>query len=120
MYNQHLTEKFSVQFLEEAAAFIDKLDQKAREKIIYNIRKAQVTRDKELFKKLTDEIWEFRTLHNKTAYRLFAFWDKTEMADTIVICTHGLIKKTGKTPSADLAKAERLRKQYSEQKARKK
>jgi phage-related protein len=113
-----VTEKFKVQFLEEASEFLDSVDKKAREKIIYNIRKAQVTSDKELFKKLTEEIWEFRTLYNKTAYRLFAFWDKT--SDTVVISTHGLIKKTDKTPQGDLDKAERLRKLYMEQKTRKK
>lgn len=51
-----MTEKFKVRFLEEGAEFLDNLDEKAREKIIYNIRKAQVTNDKEIFKKLTDEI----------------------------------------------------------------
>jgi hypothetical protein len=35
---------------------------KLSEKILYNIRKAQSTRDPELFKKLNNEIWEFRTL----------------------------------------------------------
>lgn len=93
---------------------LESLDDKAREKIIYNIRKAQVTNDKKLFKKLTREIWEFRTLFNKTHYRLFAFWDKTNTSDTVVISTHGLIKKTGKTPRDNLAKAERLRKLYFE------
>lgn len=115
-----VTEKFKVQFLEEAAEFLESIDKKAREKIIYNIRKAQVTSDKELFKKLTEEIWEFRTLYNKTAYRLFAFWDKTDKVDTIVISTHGLIKKTDKTPLGDIDKAERLRKLYMEQKTHKK
>jgi phage-related protein len=102
--------------MEEAAEFLDQLDEKARDKIIYNITKAQLTNDKELFKKLTDEIWEFRTLYSKTYYRLFAFWDKSDKADTVVISTHGLIKKTGKTPQADLDKAERLMKLYFEQK----
>jgi phage-related protein len=102
--------------MEEAAEFLDQLDEKARDKIIYNITKAQLTNDKELFKKLTDEIWEFRTLYSKTYYRLFAFWDTTDKADTVVISTHGLIKKTGKTPQADLDKAERLMKLYFEQK----
>ena len=110
-----MTEKFRVQFLQDAADFIASLDQKSREKIIYNIRKAQVTSDKKLFKKLNDDIWEFRTLFNKTHYRLFAFWDNRNKTDTIVIATHGLIKKTDKTPSADLAKAERLRKEYLNQ-----
>ena len=58
------------------------------------------------------EIWEFRTLYNKTYYRLFAFWDKTGNTDTVVISTHGLIKKTDKTPQGEIEKAENLRKQY--------
>ena len=112
--------KFKVQFLQEASDFLDSIDSKAREKIIYNIFKAQSTNDNELFKKLTKEIWEFRTLYNKTYYRLFAFWDKSEKIETIVISTHGLIKKTSKTPAADLAKAEKYRKLYLDQKLNKK
>ena len=112
-----MTEKFQVQFLEEAAEFLENLEEKAREKIYYNIRKAQVTNDKELFRKLNNEIWEFRTLYNKTHYRLFAFWDRSVNAETVVISTHGLIKKTDKTPVADLEKAERLRKLYFELKS---
>ena len=108
----NVTEKFKVQFLEEAAEFLDNLDEKTRDKIIYNITKAQRTNDNELFKKLTGEIWEFRTLFKKTYYRLFAFWDKTDKTDTLVISTHGLIKKTGKTPQSDLDKAERIRNTY--------
>ena len=115
-----MSQKFRVQFLEEAVEFLASLDDKAREKIIYNITKAQVTNDRELFKKLTGEIWEFRTLFNKTAYRLFAFWDKTDEMDTVVISTHGLVKKTDKTPYGDLDKAERLRKYYLQQRTNKK
>jgi len=112
-------EKFKVQFLEEAKEFLDNLADKPREKIIYNIRKAQLTQDKELLKKLNGEIWEFRTLYNKTHYRLFAFWDKIDKIETIVISTHGLIKKSDKTPPSDIAKAERLRDQYFKQKNQK-
>jgi phage-related protein len=115
-----VTVKFKVQFLEDAMDFIDNLSDKPREKIIYNIRKAQMTQDKELFKKLNGEIWEFRTLYNKTYYRLFAFWDKTEKIDTLVISTHGLIKKTNKAPVSDIDKAERLRNLYFQQKKQKK
>jgi hypothetical protein len=61
---------------------------------------------------LQDEIWEFRTLYNKTYFRLFAFWDKTEKEDTIVISTHGIIKKTDKIPKGEIEKAEKLRTQY--------
>ncbi|WP_046246844.1 type II toxin-antitoxin system RelE/ParE family toxin [Hymenobacter terrenus] len=97
-------------------AFLRLLDEKDREKILYNIRKAQLVNDNELFKKLTDDIWEFRTLFNRTLYRIFAFWDKSGPIDTLVLTTHGIIKKTGKTPQADLEKAERIRKIYFEQK----
>jgi len=69
-----------------------------------------------LFKKLTGEIWEFRTLFNKKHYRLFAFWDKTGKDETVVISTHGIIKKTDKTPPGEIEKAENLRKLYFEQK----
>jgi phage-related protein len=111
--------KFKVEFLEEALVFLDSLDEKVRDKIIYNITKTRFSNDKELFKKLTDEIWEFRTLFNKVHYRLFAFWDKSEKKDIVVISTHGLIKKTDKTPQGDLDRAERLRKKYFELKEKK-
>ncbi len=111
-----MTEKFQVQFLEEASEFLDSLDEKARDKVIYNIQKARFSNDKELFKKLKDEIWEFRTLFNRTHFRLFAFWDKTGKQETVVISTHGFIKKTDKIPSAELEKAEKIRKLYFERK----
>ncbi len=75
--------------------------------------------DNQLFKKLNDEIWEFRTKYNKVYYRLFAFWDKTEKTDTVVISTHGLVKKTAKIPQKEIEKAEKLRNKYFESKYRK-
>jgi len=51
-------------------------------------------------------------LYNKTYYRIFAFWDKQNGQDTLVLASHGLTKKTGKTPLSDLAKAEKIRQQY--------
>ena len=104
--------KFRVEFLEEAKSFLDGVDEKSRNKVIYNIWKARSTSDKELFKKLQDEIWEFRTKYNKSYYRLFAFWDKTDKIDTVVISTHGLIKKTDKISRSEIEKAVRLREKY--------
>jgi|ThiBio_1000_plan_1041568.scaffolds.fasta_scaffold07813_1 phage-related protein len=112
--------KFRVQFLEEAKDFLDGLDEKARDKIVYNIWKSRSINDKELFKKLQDEIWEFRTKFNKTYYRLFAFWDKTDKADTVVISTHGLIKKTDKIPKSEIDRAEKSREKYFNDKNKKK
>jgi len=107
-----MDKRFDVEFLEEAIEFIDSLEEKARDKVIYNVRKAQMVNDKELFKKLTDEIWEFRTLFNKTQYRLFSFWDKTEVVEKLVISTHGHIKKTKKTPKLEIERANRIRDNY--------
>lgn len=104
--------RFRVEFLEDAKVFLDSLDKEAREKIIYNIWKSRSTNNKELFKKLQDEIWEFRTKYGKFYFRLFAFWDKTEKEDTVVISTHGLIKKTDKIAKNELKRAERLRMKY--------
>jgi hypothetical protein len=65
--------KFKVIFLTEAREFLLLLDEKSRDKIIFNIDKARVKSVNELFKKLKGEIWEFRTLYNKTYYRIFGF-----------------------------------------------
>lgn len=85
----------------------------------YNIhRVVQGERDITIFKKLEgSSIWEFRTLYNKTAYRLFAFWDSEE--EVMVVATHGIIKKTQKTPSKEIEKAETIRKHYFESKHKK-
>jgi phage-related protein len=58
------------------------------------------------------EIWEFRTLFNGNCYRLFSFWD-TETG-TLIVATHGIVKKTQKTPQKEIAKAEEIRQQYFE------
>lgn len=55
---------FKVDFLEEARGFLLSLDEKASEKIIYNIDKSSRTLDSELFKKVDDDIREFRTFYN--------------------------------------------------------
>lgn len=96
---------FEIIFLDEAFEFLKSLERKHYEKILYNIRKAQIEHNPELFKKLTDDIWEFRTLYQGLQYRLLAFWDKTSTTDTFVISTHGFIKKRSKVPDNELSKA---------------
>jgi len=107
--------KFEVIFLEQAIEFLGNLDSKTRTKIFYNIDKAKLINDPKLFKKLKDEIWEFRTKYNGIQIRFFAFWDKTEKTETLVISTHGIIKKVSKVPKGDIEKAEKLRMQYFNQ-----
>lgn len=110
---------FRLVLMEEARNFIKSLPQAAREKVYYNIQKVKGgIRDIELFKKLENsEIWEFRTQYNGIGYRLFSFWDKD--AETLVVATHGIIKKTQKTPSKEIAKAEEIRRNYFEAKKKK-
>lgn len=106
--------KFNVEFLDEAVTFLESLDEKTKAKILYNIKLSQYKNDNELFKKLTDTIWEFRTLYNKTYYRFFAFWDKTNKHETLVISSHGIEKKTSKVPKSEIKRAENLRAKYFE------
>lgn len=103
---------FRLVLMEEARSFLKSLPLQVSAKIAYNIdRIAGGEKNNDLFKKLENsDIWEFRTLYNKTAYRLFAFWDKYN--ETLVIATHGIIKKTQKTPSKEIAKAIEIKKQY--------
>jgi len=110
---------FEVDLLPKATEFLDTLDEKTREKVYYNIRKSQYIQDSELFKKLNDFIWEFRVLYNNKSYRLFAFWDNTEEQRVLVVATHGILKKTQKTPPKEIEKAEEIRRQYIDNKTNK-
>lgn len=102
---------FEIAYLEEALEFLASLDSKVKSKVVYNIGKSMYYVDKELFKKLENsEIWEFRTLYNKQSYRLFAFWDTGE--NKLVVATHGIVKKTQKTPKKEIERAEAIRKEY--------
>jgi len=107
---------FKLVLLGAARDYLKVLPVQVRNKIYYNISKVQGgIKDAELFKKLDNsEIWEFRTLYKGVAYRLFSFWDKEE--DTLVVATHGIIKKTQKTPSKEIARAEEMRRRYFEAK----
>jgi phage-related protein len=112
--------QFEVVFMQEASEFLKDLQPQARKKIYYNIAKvANGLKDSDLFKKTdgASDLWEFRTLYNKTYYRLFAFWDKD--VNTLVVATHGIVKKSQKTPKSDITKAEGIRKQYFENKNKK-
>lgn len=104
--------QFKVVMLEDARDFLKHLPAQARKKIYYNIAKVQGgVKDSELFKKLdSSDIWEFRTLYQGVAYRLFSFWDNDSGA--LVVATHGIIKKTQKTPVNEITRAEEIRRKY--------
>ncbi|HPW67780.1 MAG TPA: type II toxin-antitoxin system RelE/ParE family toxin [Salinivirgaceae bacterium] len=109
-----IVDKFEIELLEDAREFLRTLDKKARYKIIFNIDKSKKVNDPELFKKLDNEIWEFRIKYQKQQLRLLGFWDKRNSENILVICTHGFIKKTQKVTKQEIEKAKRLMKLYFE------
>lgn len=107
---------FATRFLEEAAEFVAKLDEKSAKKVFYNIDIAEQTNDPRLFKKLSGEIWEFRSKYLGNQNRLLAFWDRTDKNKTLVLATHGFVKKDQKIPQKEIVKAERIRQEYFKRK----
>ena len=106
----------NVVFMDEALAFVRSLDVEARQKITYNYKKVERgIRDDKLFKKLQgSDIWELRTLCKGKLYRLFSFWDNEQ--DALIVVSHGIVKKSQKTPLKEIKKAEVAKRRYFEQK----
>ena len=109
-----IKDKFEIELLDEARDFLWSIDEKARIKLLFIIDKSKKYNDPKVFKKLDNEIWEFRTKYKNLQHRLLAFWDKRSKINTLVICTHGFIKKTDKVPKQEIEKARNLMKQYFE------
>jgi len=109
-----MIKRFTVLFLKSATDFVFGLDKKIQTKIYYVLDKASYLNDPSIFKKLQDEIWEFRVNHKTLQIRLLAFWDKRDENITFVISTHGFIKKTGKVPKSQVEKAMNDMKRYFE------
>jgi phage-related protein len=61
------------------------------------------------FKKLvgTEEIWECRIQFGSNTYRIFCFF-----IDNSVILTHGFIKKSQRTPTYEIERAEAYRRDF--------
>ena len=110
---------FQTRFLEEADEFITGLDPKAVRKIFYNIDLAEQTNGPRLFKKLQKDIWELRVRFAGKQIRLLAFWDKTNEQGTLVLATHGFIKKVDKVPANEIERAINIRTKYFESKSKK-
>lgn len=109
--------KFTVLYSEEADAFLGQQSEKVRAKILYNVLRASYTNDPKLFKKLENtDIWEFQTLFDNIQYRLLAFWDKRDGHNTLVVATHGFIKKSQKTPQKEIQHAQTIMNIYFNQK----
>ena len=110
---------FQTRFLEEANKFLAGLDINAARKVIYNIDLADQSNDLKLFKKLQNDIWEFRTDFGGQQIRLLAFWDKDKESATLVFAPHGFIKKVDKVPTNEIERAANIRTKYFESKHKK-
>lgn len=51
-----MTDRFEIEFTDEVVNFLDKLNEKDRDKILFNIDKSKKKDDPKLFKKLTNDI----------------------------------------------------------------
>jgi len=95
---------------------LDSLNDRQVEKILWVLRliKELEIVPKEYFKKLvnTDEIWEVRVSSGNINFRLLCFFDY----GNLIILTNGFIKKSQKTPKAEIKIAEQRRKDYIERK----
>ena len=114
-----MKKKFEVILLEEVWELLDTLEDKVKDKILYNLEKSKYVNDPKLLKKLDNDIWEFRSKYRRLQYRLLSFWDKTESSETLIVSTHGIIKKTDKVPKSEIEKARQIMKKYFDQKKKK-
>lgn len=92
--------------------FLDSLSGKVAQKVLWTL---SLLEDLEIipsiyFKKLTatEEIWECRIQYSSNIYRIFCFLD----SHAVVVLTHGLVKKSQKTPQREIDKAESYRKDF--------
>lgn len=92
--------------------FLDSLPSKAAQKVtwVLNLVEDIALLPPTYFKKMvgTEEIWECRIQLGSNAYRIFCFLD----GNSVVVLTHGLIKKTQKTPQREIERAEDYRRNY--------
>ena len=102
---------FDVLHLKMVDDFLNSVDQKCRDKIEDIVENARKHIDPKFFKKLTNNIWEFRIAHRGIQYRLLAFWEGLD-ARPLVRTTHVFVKKTGKVPKKELRRAEEIRSWY--------
>lgn len=109
-----MSKPIEIVLLPEADSFVEQMEKSAKKKLFYAIRKTKMRVYGDWFEKLkySDNIYEFRVKDSNKFFRLFAFWDSTGDTETLVVCTHGLIKKTNKTPKQDIEKAEMIKDKY--------
>jgi phage-related protein len=92
--------------------FLDSLLGKVAQKIVWVLK---LLEDLDIvpsayFKKFvgTEEIWECRIQFGSNAYRLLCFF----LNGSVVVLTHGFVKKSQKTPAHEIERAEAYRRDF--------
>lgn len=109
----NLKKPIVVRFLKEAEKYFLAQNEKIQKKFLISFEKTETGIKGNWFKKLkdTDGIYEFRQSDHKKFYRIFAFWHSEEK-ETLIVATHGVDKKSNKTPQKEIKKAEQIKKKY--------
>jgi len=96
--------------------FYYKQNVKVQDKIDWTVTLVQTTKivPEKFLKHLksTSGLWEIRVSANNGIFRIFCFFDK----GNLVVLLSGFQKKTQKTPKSEIKRAERLKKEYYENK----
>lgn len=85
-----------------------------QEKIDWTVTLIQTNKivPEKYFKHLTktDGLWEIRVSASNGVFRIFCFFDK----GNLIVLLSGFQKKTQKTPKSEIKRAERIKKEYYE------
>jgi phage-related protein len=96
--------------------FYLRLNQKTQKKVLWTLKVIEYAdRIPEVyFKHLedTDGLYEIRILFGGNIFRVICFFDN----DNIIVIGHGFQKKTQKIPPGEIEKAQRIKKEYCEEK----
>ncbi|MGV3684436.1 MAG: type II toxin-antitoxin system RelE/ParE family toxin [Daejeonella sp.] len=107
---------YDILVLDEAKAFIKAMPKSAQKKLVKAMDYVRIgSIKKDYFKKLTgtDDIWEFRIADSEKWYRILAFFMKANDGPvTVIVATHGFEKEGAKTPSQQIGRAERIKKEF--------
>ena len=118
----YLRKEICVELLKEAEDYFLKLNDKIQAKFLKSFDKTESGLKGPWFEKLTlkDGIFEFRERDQDKFYRIFAFWNNESETKTLILCTHGLDKKTNKTPKTEIERAIKIKQEYLKDKNNKK
>ncbi len=102
--------------LKEAREFLESIPPKVALKFDNAIGRVLAGEtDVKIFKKLKKrDFYEFRVFSFPNQYRLFAFWDEDE--DSLIVATHGIVKKDQELRNSEFKLMEKIRKDYIQRK----